>query len=85
MENSELLKDWRIKDKTYIIVNLINRRIISSNPSGKIINIQYVLNKVKKISKKEKITILEVLTNIIYYLHKDVNNINIDYTSYNAL
>ncbi len=85
MENNELLKDWRIKDKTYIIVNLINRRIISSNPSGKIINIQYVLNKVKKISKKEKITILEVLTNIIYYLHKDADNINIDYTSYNAL
>lgn len=80
MENSELLKDWRIKDKTYIIINLINKRIISSNPSGKMINVQFVLNKVKRISKKEKITVLEALTNIIYYLHKNVDTINIDYT-----
>lgn len=69
--------DWRIKDKMYIIVNLINRRIILSNLDAHTISFKEVLKKTTLLSKKNKTPLIEVLTNIINYLHDNPDSITI--------
>lgn len=72
-----IMRDWKIKDKVYIIINIINKRIIEKNLYIKLIDVKEVTRAVKKISKSENISTLEALQKIIDNLHNNPDNIKL--------
>lgn len=72
-----IMRDWKIKDKVYIIINIINKRIIEKNLYIKLIDVKEVTRAVKKISKVENISTLEALQKIIDNLHNNPDNIKL--------
>lgn len=72
-----IMRDWKIKDKVYIIINIINKRIIEKNLYVKLIDVKEVTRAVKKITKLENISTLEALQKIIDNLHNNPDNIKL--------
>lgn len=77
-ENQLRKMDWRIKDKIYVIVNILNKRRAKKGKIYEPIETKEVINKMKYIMKKEKLSELDSLKIIINYLYDNLNEINID-------
>lgn len=69
--------DWKIKDKIYIIINIVNKRLLLKNPNSHLLGVEEVIRMIKKISKKENISMLEALQNSINYLHNNKDSIKL--------
>ena len=72
-----IMRDLKIKDKVYIIINIINKRIIEKNLYVKLIDVKEVTRAVKKITKVENISTLEALQKIIDNLHNNPDDIKL--------